>query len=403
LLQFGSAIRKAGSVLIRGKVVFNWANVDYTANVGDLSIWTAHAGAHAIGLTQYAEGLVAASEGGDAVAYTANAKAMTMDLVIAPSDLSTSQVVLKAVGRGSDTTCTASLGFVGQRFFVGSCASGARSGSIQRFESGAKGWQPTVLTTGALPIWSADATGEMVFFQSENYAGQYVENGQSHSIDMSVSSGVMMPDGLAVLYTVGDQLRRSALADINPITIVTRGYSQAAAFSSGFHFALYSTTVTYTDGTKRDLWLTPTDAFNPAPIELVKDPLAALPRSCLTADEKFVLYLTDMTPTGANLHVVSVDGKERALLPGVVEAVAAKGGTIVFTDNSSDPNQYPVVADLKVLDLAKGGSPQLLEEKIVDGKAFHVDASGTEVIYIRSGVDRDAGANRTGLFAQALP
>src|SRR5690348_17852416 len=32
------------NVLIRGRVVFNWANVDWTANVGDLSVWTADAG-----------------------------------------------------------------------------------------------------------------------------------------------------------------------------------------------------------------------------------------------------------------------------------------------------------------------------------------------------------------------
>ena len=42
-----------GNVLIRGKVVFNWANVDWTANVGDLSVWTADAGTHHIGPTMY--------------------------------------------------------------------------------------------------------------------------------------------------------------------------------------------------------------------------------------------------------------------------------------------------------------------------------------------------------------
>ena len=394
---------KAGSVVIRGKVVFNWANVDWMANVGDLSIWTANAGAHVVGSTQYVEGLVAASEAGDTMAYTTNLKPTTMDVVIAPSDFSASQAVLKAVGRGSNTTCTPTMGFVGARFFVGSCAAGARAGTIQRFDHGATGWQSTTIATSALPVWSADATGDKVFFQSQSYAGQYVEGGQTHLVDNGVSSGVILPDGSAVLYTVGDQLRRTSLSSINPITIVTTGYSQPVGFSPSYHLALYSTKVTYTSGTQRDLRLTTTEAFNAKPTELVAQPLATLARSTLTADEKFVLYLTDVTPTGGNLHVVGVDGTERVVLPGVVEAAATRGGSIVFTNHSSDPNRYPVVADLELLDLNATVTPELLEAKVIDGKSFQVDASGTRVVYVQSGIVGDAGPIRTsGLFVQTL-
>jgi len=394
---------KAGSVVIRGKVVFNWADVDYVANVGDLSVWTADAGAHVVGSTQYSEGLVAASDAGDEIAYTANLTATTMDVVLAPADLSSSQIVLQAAGRGSDTTCAASIGFVGARFFTGSCAAGARSGTLQRFEHGATGWQSTVLATSALPAWSADATGNKVFYQSDAYAGQYVENGQSHAIDNGVSTGTMLPDGSAVLYTVSDQLRRTALASVNPVAIVTTGYSQPIGFSASYHFALYSTTVTYDSGTKRDLRLATTESFNASPLVLVAQPTATLVRSSITADEKFVLYLTDVAPTGGNLHIVTVTGTERAVFPGVVDAAAMKGSTIVFTDNSSDPDQYPVVSDLKSVDLEQGITPRLLEAKVVDGKSFQLDASGTHVVYIRSGIGRDAGAGGAGLFVDTLP
>jgi hypothetical protein len=387
---------KAGSVVIRGKVVFNWANVDYVANVGDLSVWSADAGAHVIGSTQYAEGLIAASDDGGTLAYTTNLTATTMDVVLAPADLSSSQIVLKAAGRGSDTTCTSSIGFVGARFFTGSCAAGARSGTLQRFAHGATGWQPTVLATSALPAWSADATGEKVFYQSDAYAGEYAANGQSYPIDTGVSTGTMLPDGSAVLYSVSDQLRRTALATINPVAIVTTGYSQPIGFSASFHFALYSTKVVYGSGTQRDLRLATTDGFNPSPLVLVPQPTATLARSSITADEKFVLYLTDVTPTGGNLHVVTVTGTERAVFPGVVDAAATKGGTIVFTDGSSDPNQYPVVADLKSVDLEQGVTPRLLEAKVVDGKAFQLDAPGTHVVYIRSGIGRTLASPTPG-------
>ena len=392
-----------GNVLIRGKAVFNWANVDWTANVGDLSVWTADAGTHHIGPTMYSEGLVAASEQGATIVYTANAQKETMDLMIAPSDLSRPKVLIEAMGRGSEATCGASIGFVGERLFVGWCAAGSRTGKIERFESVAGQWASTLIAEDSLPTWSADASGDRVFYQSSGYSGYFAENGETRVIDAGVSTGFMLPDGSAALYTVGDQLRRTTLPDVNPLSIVTRGYAQPAEFSTRFDIALYSTTVTYTDGTRRDLRITRTDVFNPAPTELVSDPVAGLPRSSLTKDGQFVLYLTDMTPSGATLHVRSVDGTERVILPNVVDAVAAHDGTVVFTDGSSDPNQYPIVADLKSLNLASGENPTLIEAKIVEGRNFQLDATGNRVVYVRSGIDRVASIEREGLFFQAIP
>jgi hypothetical protein len=392
-----------GSLVVRGRVVFNWANVDWTSNVGDLSVWTADAGTHHIGPTAYAEGLVAASEQGATIVYTANAKKETTDLMIAPSDLSAPKVLIAAMGLGSEATCGASVGFVGERLFVGWCAAGSRTGKIERFENIAGVWTATTIAEDSLPAWSADASGERVFYQSSGYSGYYAENGEQQVIDTGVSTGFMLPDGSAALYTVGDQLRRTTLPDVNPLPIVTRGYAQPAEFSSRFDVALYSTTVTYTDGTRRDLRITRTDVFNPAPTELVADPVAGLPRSSLTKDGAFALYLTDMTPSGATLHVRSIDGTDRIVLSNVVDAVAAHDSTIVFTDGSSDPNQYPIVADLKSLNLASGESPTLIEAKIVEGRNFQIDATGNQVVYVRSGIDRAASTEREGLFFQTIP
>lgn len=391
-----------GSMLIRGKVVFNWANVDWTTNVGDLSVWTADAGTHHIGATAYAEGLVGASSEGRTIVYTANTKKDTADLMIAPSDLSAPKVLIPSMGLGSDATCGASIAFVGESLFVGWCPAGSRAGKIERFRNVGGTWTPTLIAEDALPAWSADASGERVFYQSSAYSGYYAENGEAHVIDTGVSGGFVLPDGSAVLYTVGDQLRRTTLPDVNPLTIVTRGYAQPAEFSPHFDLALYSTTVNYDNGTRRDLRITRTDAFNPSPTELVPDPVAGLPRSGLTKDGQFVLYLTDMTPSGGTLHVRSTDGTERMVLPNVLDAVAAHDGTIVFTDGSTDPNVYPVVADLKVLNLATTASPTLLEAKIVEGRTFQLDATGTKIVYVRSGVDRDSGTERDGLFFQTI-
>jgi hypothetical protein len=422
-----------GSVLIRGRVVFNWADIDWTVGMGKLSVWTADAGAHTVGLAPYVEALTSASEDGSTIVYTRNnhevgdgsggaggaasasmggaggaggsgtAPEKATDLMIASSDLSSSEVLVESMGIGSEATCGASLGFVGERLFVGWCSPGSRAAKIERYELADATWTPTTIADDTLSAWSADAMGERVFYQSSGYSGYVTDSGNPILIDAGVSQGTLLPDGSAVLYSVGDQLRRVALPDVNPVAIITTGYKQPVGFSSDYAFSLYSTTVSYEHGTQRDLLLTSTDVFNPNPLVLVKQPVATLARSSMTRDGRFVLYLTDVTDRGGTLHVVDPDGREVATLPGVVEASAAKGSLLVFTDNSSDPSKYPVVADLKLIDLERDSEPRLIEQQVLSSKDFQVDVSGSTVAYVRSGVDRDAEQpDHDGLFVVSI-
>jgi hypothetical protein len=123
----------------------------------------------------------------------------------------------------------------------------------------------------------------------------------------------------------------------------------------------------------------------------------------MTEDGRFVFYLTDMSTSGATLHVVGRDGSELLALPGVVEVVAANDSTLVFTDNSSNPEVYPIVADLKVVNLAQETEPRLVEKNVLDGHNFHVSADGTKVVYVRSGLDRDVELPESkGLFTREI-
>jgi hypothetical protein len=330
--------------------------------------------------------------------------AHTADLTLATNNFEAPpQVLIPAMGLGSETTCAPSIGFVGERLFVGWCQVDSRVAKIERYELVAGHWQGTLIASDCLPAWSADATGEHVFYQSSDYAAYVAAQGVAMRIDSGVSGGFLLPDASAAFYTVGDQLRRTSLPDVNPIPIVTKGYSQPVDFSPNFGTVLYSTIVTYTDGTQRDLRLVPTDVFNPEPIALVADPVAALPRSSITQDGRYVMYLTAMTPSGGSLHVATIDGTERLVLPNVVEVVAASGSTLVFTDSSSDPNLYPVVMDLKTIDLATETEPRLIEAKILDGHSFQLDQTRENVIYVRSGLDSDASAAEgQGLFVRSI-
>src|SRR5882724_9926053 len=294
---------RPGSTLVRGNVVFNWADMDWKLGVGDLSVWTADAGAHEVGITPYVEGLVAASADGSTLVFTQNTKATTADLMISGSDMAKPAVLIKSMGLGSQETCGASLGFVGDQLFVGWCKSGSRSGMIERFDRNGDAWDATVIAEDALPAWSASSDGARVFYQSSDYAGYFAEAGSATLIDAGVSQGQIAADGSSVLYTVGDQLRRTALPQIMPVPIVTTGYKQPVALSPAFDLALYSTVVTYDSATQRDLWLATTDDFDAAPLELVHGPVATLGRSSMSRDGQFVFYFTDVSATGGTLHV----------------------------------------------------------------------------------------------------
>ena len=83
------------------------------------------------------------------------------------------------MGRGSEHTCPPSLAFVGQRLFVGWCAVGTRSATLDRFDWLTGKWVRTTIASDALGICSADATGERVFYQSSAYQGFFAEGGQT--------------------------------------------------------------------------------------------------------------------------------------------------------------------------------------------------------------------------------
>jgi hypothetical protein len=393
---------RPGSVLIRGRVVFNWADVDWENDVGDLMVWSAEGGAHEIGPTPLGETLVGASEDGGAIVYTTNTSEESTDLVLAASDLSSSEVLVESMGLGSEETCGASIGFVQNRLFVAWCDVGSRSGRIERFDRDGDTWERSTIASDALPNWSADRDGERVFYLSSAYRAYCAEGGHDYLIDTGVSRGFMFPDGSALLYTVGDQLRRTGLPDVNPVPVVTTSYSVPVEFSPTFEHALFSTTVSYESGTQRDLLLVPTDAIDAAPLVLVDEPVARLGRSTMTRDGRFVLYLLD-DDDAPSLHVVAVDGSEKLVLPNVVDVLAAYDSTIVFTDNQSDPEAYPVVSDLKIIDVAVETEPRLVEEKVLEARAFQVNPDEDKLIYVRSGVDREAMSDeRDGLFYRAL-
>lgn len=390
----------SSNVIIEHQAVFTWTDVDWTTNLGQLAIWTPSGGSHPVGTSLYAEAMIAASPDGQSVLYVQNVTPTTVDLVVAPADFASPQVLVTSVGRGSETTCAPSFGFSGEWLFVGWCTLGSRAGKIERYAKTSGTWAPTTVASDALPNWSTDANAERVFYQSSEYQGFYNENGQSYLVDTGIGEGLMLPDGSAVLYNVGDQLRKSTLPDVNPFPIVTKNYAQRVEFTPSFDRVLYSTEVNYDNGTRRDLLITSTEGFNPTPTVLVDEPVASIARSAFTKDGKYLFYLTNVTPAGTKLTIRSVEGEVTRTLPDVVDVAAAYGSTIVFSDAPSEPDKWPVLATLKTLDVSSDAEPQVLGQKIVDGKTFQLSSDGKLVVYVRAA----AGEGTTdSLVFQSVP
>jgi len=401
----------AGSVLVRGKVVFVFNDVDYTTNLATLLVWSAASGAHSVGRVLFADGFTAASDDGAWILATSKVTASQTDVVVAKTDLS-AVATLATVGRGSLTTCGPSFGFAGAHAYIAACKEGSTAGTLVRYDLAGAGWTATPIASNVQPTWSADATGTKVFFVTTSSRGRFFDGTTTIDVDTGVGSGVVLPDASAVLYTVGDQLRRSSLADVNPVPIVTTGFSSRVTYSSDYRYVLYSTRIDYVGTEKRDLRIASTSGLNSTADQLLREPTGNVSRSAFTSDSAYVVYLDGVgSPNGATLVVRESSGGALRTFPGVQTAVAAGGSRLLFTDHVSGPNTYPITADLELVDARLDAPPIRIATTIVGAGAFYLTPAVDAVCYARTGTaafgtadgGADAGVDVTGLWLRPLP
>src|SRR5690606_32254304 len=158
---------------------------------------------------------------------------------------------------------------------------------------------------------------------------------------------------------------------------------------------------------RRDLYLADTTGFNPQPLILASDPSARLPAVPITTDGGWLLYYDELRTRaeGATLNARRIGSEESLSFPNVYDAKVARDGLVVISDNRSNPDQWPVVADLKLLDLSADAGVAMIEERVIDGSAFFVGPHGDRVIYLRSGVDAEGNQDRDaqGVDMMVLP
>lgn len=396
-------------VLIRGSVVFVWSDVDYETGLGELLVWSAAGGAHALGRAPFAEDSVAASDDGRWVMYLQNTNETTADLVISDVNFQAPQTLVSGMGRGGQDTCRPNYRFVGDRAFVAWCPPGSRDGAFQRFlpPSGGGPWSAEMMAQAIQPRWDSDQTGDRVIYITNGSQAIFVDGKDSVEVDNSVGWATLLPDGSAALYRVGDQLRRSPLPEVDPEPVVTTNFRLPVAFTPSYDHVVYSTAVVYEEGERRDLYLADTTGFNPQPLVLASDPSARLPAAPITTDGGWLLYYDELRTRaeGATLNARRIGSEESLSFPNVYDAKVARDGLVVISDNRSNPDQWPVVADLKLLDLSADAGVAMIEERVIDGSAFFVGPDGDRVIYLRSGVDAEGHQDRDaqGVYMMVLP
>jgi hypothetical protein len=208
------------------------------------------------------------------------------------------------------------------------------------------------------------------------------EAGQIQAIDTSVGWGVLLPDGSAALYTVGDQLRRTPLPEVDPVPVIPNEFRNLVGFDTTYGWVLFSKQVSYEAGTRRDLWLSPTTVMNRDPEMLVGTPTATVSRSAFTTDGSHALWNTDVDAAGSGtLHARRVIGGPERTFAGVDTSLAAGDAVVVFTDSRTPPPEHPIVADLKLVDLATEAEPLVLKSRIVDGRTFAITSDRTRLVY----------------------
>ncbi|WP_394837333.1 hypothetical protein LVJ94_10540 [Pendulispora rubella] len=393
--------------VVRGPVVFAYTNVNYTNNTGTLTVWSAAGGVKLVGPTLLSDDMVAATDDGGQILFTADVTASTASLNIASSRTPDKrQTLVPAMGRGSATTCRPRFGFAGQRAIAVWCANGSQSATLARYEAPATAaatWTASSIASDVQPAWVADAQGDRVFFVTNNSRGMIADTNGVVLVDNGVTWATFADNGNSLLYTVNDQLRRTSLPAVNPTPVVTVGFAARAPFSPNYAFALYSTVVTYDGGEHRDLYLASTSKLNPAPDKLVEGANGQLSRSAFTDDSSNVLYLTDIKPDRGTLNARPVAGGTARKFPDVDSVLAATGSTIVFSDNRSDPQAYPVTSDVKVVNLATGQAPFLLRAKVLDGRTVQLTPQRDKIVYAIPRGEGEQGAADEGLWVQAIP
>src|SRR5579883_2402327 len=229
----------AGQLLISGKAVLVWSNVDMNTNVGQLSVWTKANGTHTLDAASLL-GEVAVSDDGGTVLYCGNTTVTTImgtsapsacDIVLVKSDGTGAKTIYTQVPlptmQGQNSDCVPTLGFAGGLFVTNHCLgmgdAAATTATLSTIDP-SSGATNDVRATGASNIWQTDKAGDklLIVGDAADLTVVPIAGGTAVSIDSNVASGFLTSDGATAIYLTNDgSLKVSPTGSPSPKTLAT--------------------------------------------------------------------------------------------------------------------------------------------------------------------------------------
>jgi hypothetical protein len=380
----------ADRVATRGSVVYAFHNYDGVSAFGDLTIWTAGAGAHPF--STGATPLVAVSADGTRILATAGSSSdgTSTNVVVGGVD-GTPPTMVARVSRAAG--CGARGGFAAGRFLLTHCDLGSTDVTISWVDP----------ATGAMENLLAHARNQfaivndsvLVIGTAGNAVLQPPGGAAAVPLGNGVVTGALAPDGSAVLFANGGVLAR-APAGGGPIsTVIPGGVLGIRGFSPDAQHVTYFTAESALHG-YTNLLLGSAVASGPA-VTLLKTTDGALFGDPFTVDSSRALYVT-----GANDALVGtlrsrpVDGGDEVThAEGVWSQRAYAGTRIVYANQYVPVPDRPGLVELHTVDTA-GGLPAAVARPA--GATYVLTAARDRVVFTF-----DDGSDRRGLYVAPLP
>lgn len=407
--------------LLNGGAVALWTNVDGAR--GTLNVWTRATGLKTnVAANSLVGGLFRATADGSRIAFTQDA---TVDGQGAPTsapvgvrDTAAATNAASLTGTGANTGnalniaaasgCAPRMSFAGKVFFATFCTGTTANATNAKLVSVADGTTATVVRLDAAsgapalkPVYSADSAGSKVFtIASANSAGMLITLGNTvarANLENDVADGFMLQDGSAVVFrTTGNALKKATTAAAPVVTpIVAADVKGILGASRDNKQVLFNKLDRSGNSPLIDINIVDHTAAAPAAIALVPT-LAAVPAG-FTGSSAHVVFIGDISQTGAKLKSVPVAGGTAKDLTDTVGAIPVGAGTgVVFASNPSQvgqaPNQF-TISDIGYVD-AVAAKPSKIADSVPEGEFALKDK---RLVYSRF------AQQGSGLYAVTLP
>jgi hypothetical protein len=392
-----------GDVIVDGKVVFVWQNINNNTNAGALHVWSQATGL-ILASNASIDRLAAATTDGARIVFMGNVNNLgtTGDIIGANTDL-TNKTTLEATDQTpAGTVCDPNLGFSGAYAVAGRCKNNNNTPTVSSWTAN---WTKTdIQVGGASSYWEGDPAGTKVTtLDAKNLLDvSNIDGTGKTQVDVTaVAFALLYGDATGVVYRTtivnnSNSLRSSPVANPVPLNLLNGTVAQLLALSPDHKYVMFSSVAQDQMTLESDIYLASTTvAGAPATIDAQATATTSY-GSDWTTDSTYALYFTAVDGVNfiGTLNARPVGANQPKMISTMVWTdIAAKGTKVVFNDNYNTMNGR---ADLKSVDVA-GNAGATLVHTAADA-SFFLDAALGRIVFTDN-----VGMISRGLYVANVP